>query len=355
MSSLIDRLVRPNVKNLAPYQSARGTVQGGNDLLFMDAAENPWAPFDGSNLNRYPAPQPADLLSSLGSLYGAEPANILITRGSEEAIRLVMQGFCTPGLDKILTCPPTFAMYASEAAVHDVENIRVPRMGECFDALNIDGIMEKIHETPNTKIIFLCNPGNPSSTALPVSQVEELLQRTKDRCLVVVDEAYIEFAGHDSFVRRMKDFPHLVVLRTLSKSYGLAGLRCGCAVADPQVISYLRRIIAPYPLPWPVIEIALKALEPSALARMREKQDILKQEREYLLTALRSCPSIERVYPSQTNFICLSVQDAAVCVQHFKDNGVIIRNRSAAIPGAVNIAIGTAEQNARTIDLFKKF
>jgi histidinol-phosphate aminotransferase len=352
-ASLAERLMRPNVKKLTPYQSARGTVLGSDDLLFMDAAENPWAPFEGSNLNRYPAPQPADLLSALGKLYGVGTDQILATRGSEEAIRLLLQAFCSPGRDKILTCPPTFAMYTSEAAVHDVENVRVPRLGEFHDTIDMEAVMRTIDRTPAIKMIFLCNPGNPSSIVLPAAQIETLLKETRDRCLVAVDEAYIEFADHESFTTKLASHPNLVILRTLSKSYGLAGLRCGCAVASPEIIACLKRIIAPYPLPVPTIEIALCALQPEALMRMQEKQEILKQEREFLKSALQSCTLIRKIYPGKANFLCLVVRDAEACVRYFKDNGVIIRNRSAAIPESVNIAVGMRGQNEKTIALFK--
>ncbi len=352
MDNVIDRLVRPNVKNLAPYQSARGTVQG--DLLFMDAAENPWSPFEGSELNRYPSPQPIELLTAFGNLYGAQAENIAVTRGSEEGIRLLLQTFTTPGKDKILTCPPTFAMYKTEAAVHDVEIVTVPRLGTSHDVLDVDGVVAKIDADAAIKLVFLCNPGNPSSTALPVAQVETLLERLRDKCIVVIDEAYIEFADHPSFVTRLGAYPNLVILRTLSKSYGLAGLRCGCIVASAQVIQYVKRIIAPYPVPRPVIEIALKALEKSALSRMQEKQVVLKHNREYMKSALAAFTCIEKIYPSQTNFLCVVVKDAEKCVQFFRERGISIRNRSAAIPGAVNIAVGTVDQNEKILAIFRE-
>lgn len=354
---LSHRLVRANVKDLVPYQSARGTVGVRQDMVFMDAAENPWSPFDeGSlaHLNRYPAPQPESLIEGLAALYDVMPNEVLVTRGSEEAIRLLMQTFCTPQKDSILTCPPTFAMYDSEARVQDVSNICVPRLGASHDDLDLEKISSTLNQAPDIKLVFLCNPGNPSSAALPSASIESLLELTKDKCFVIVDEAYIEFAAHESFARKLSVYDNLIVLRTLSKSYGLAGLRCGSIIAAPDVIDYVRRVLAPYPLPRPTIEIALKALASDRLVKMQDRQKVLINERAFIIDALKTCDYIIKIYPSQTNFLCVTVGDAAACVQFFYENGIVIRDRSRSIPNSVNIAVGKREQNTKVLELFQK-
>lgn len=359
---LIDRLVRHNVKTLTPYKSARSTVKGSEDLMFMDAAENPFSPFADNDelsgfpdLNRYPEPQPSKVIQKFAALYGVKNENILVSRGSEEGIRLLLQVFCEPRQDSILTCPPTFAMYTTETAIHDVENVKVPRIGTFHDRLDLDKIGQILEERADIKMIFLCNPCNPASTSLAVQDVEALLKMTADRCIVVVDEAYIEFAAHPSFAAKLDQHKNLVVLRTLSKAYGLAALRCGCILAAPEIISYISRITAPYPVPLQTAIIAEKALSSQAVKYMQDKQAYLKEEREYLKSKLPACKAVKKLYPSQANFLCVVVEDSAACVAHFKAHGIVVRDRSAMLPNAVNIAVGTRAQNEKIIAAMETF
>lgn len=360
MPQIIEKLVRDNVKALKAYASARSTMKAGDDIALLDAAENPYSPFDNDdnsvlkNMNRYPEPQPAALLSGLSSLYGVNTQNIISTRGSEEAIRLLIQLFCDPQKDAMITCPPTFGMYPIEAQIHDIENIQIPRLGEFHNELDMEAIKSAAKDPEkHAKIIMICNPGNPASTALPVTQVTELIEALTDDCMIVIDEAYIEFAGHPSFTAMIEDNPHLIVLRTLSKSYGLAGLRCGSILAHEDVIGYLKKIIAAYPVPRSTAEIAVSALQKEQLKYMQDKQTEIISERNRMIQQIKESTPNVSVFPSSSNYLCVEVQDVNKAVQTFLNQNVLIRDRSSAIKNAINIAVGNKEQNDKTIEILK--
>lgn len=358
-ASIIERLVRSNIRTLKPYQSARGTATAAEDLLLLDAAENPYSPFEGEAefpelLNRYPEPQPIALRERLAELYGVEREQIVLTRGSEEGIRLILQVFCTPAKDAILICPPTFGLYPIEAAIHDVRMVKIPRLGEDAALLDSAAIVRAAQDPDSgIKMVFICNPGNPASTSLPVQQIEDLLQDLVETCMVVIDEAYIEFAGHTSFVRLLSKYPNLIVLRTLSKSFGLAGLRCGAIIGSSEITRYLRSLIAAYPVPRSTCSLALAALEPERIKRMQDYQSRIKSERSRLYPLLTECSGVTRVLPSDTNFFCVIVAKPEQAVRTFFEAGILVRDRSAAIPGALSIAIGTPEQNDQVLAVCK--
>jgi histidinol-phosphate aminotransferase len=245
-------------------------------------------------------------------------------------------------------------MYAIEAGIHDTDMIKIPRLGDDFNHLDIEKIVTHAQNSDNhVKMIFICNPGNPSSTSIPPHEVEQIIQSTQENCMVVVDEAYIDFASHASFVELVQQYPNLIILRTVSKGYGLAGLRCGTIIANSETIAFLKRLTAAYPVPQSTEICGVAALSTEGIAYMQDKQRLIKQERSRLLSALSSIPAIQRIFPSDANFLCLQVRDAAQCVIHFANHGIVIRNRSAAIPNTVNIAIGTAEQNDKVINALK--
>jgi histidinol-phosphate aminotransferase len=354
-----DRLVRPNIKNMKPYASARGTAKSMQDFTFLDAGENPYCPFgddeDGvqyiNPINRYSEPQPFSLLEKFARLYGTNSENILISRGSEEAIRLLMQLFCVPQKEALITCPPTFAMYPIEAVIHDVENIEIPRLGEFYDHLDVTAICEQ-GKKPHVKTIFICNPGNPSSTAISNGEIEQVIQELQDDCMIVVDEAYIDFSKDETFVSKIEQYPNLIVMRTLSKSYGAAGLRCGTTIAHPQVINYLRCIMSAYPVPRPVQNIAEAILSEPRVTEMQKKHQIIKDERDRMLAAVSQCSGVKRVFPSQANFLCVEVEDSPACVQLFRQHKIVIRDRGAGIPNTVNIAVGLKEENDHVLTVF---
>lgn len=364
MPSILEKCLRPNVQKLVAYQSARGTAKAADDILLLDAAENPYCPFDGDaewsafqTLNRYPEPQPSGVVGKLATLYHTKPENLLLTRGSEEGIRLLLQAFCVPAKDSILICPPTFAMYPIEAAIHDVALVRVPRLGDDFGHLDKEGMMAAVNGATEShvKIVFICNPGNPASTLIPFAEIEGIIRALQDDCMVVIDEAYIDFADEDSFVSLMDTYPNLIILRTLSKGYGLAGLRLGAIVASAECIGYLKRLTAAYPVPRATQILAEEALSLTRQEKMKIAQDRIKSERDRMISLLRTLPSVKVVFDSQANFLCVVVSDAQKCVEHFAKNGITIRNRSANIPNALNIAIGLPEQNDKVLEAFQSF
>ena len=249
-------LARPEIRALKPYASARALADAAGILL--NANESPWPPAgdEGLALNRYPDPQPAELKQRLADLYGTGTENLLVTRGSDEGIDLLLRVFCRPGTDRVLVCPPCFGMYALSARVQGAEVVEAPLvdLGETFDLA--PDLEEK---SAGCRIIFLCSPNNPTGNVIDAERVAALAEAQAGEGLVVVDEAYVEFAPETSMLRLLERHPNLVLLRTLSKAHGLAGCRLGSVIAHPEIIGLLRRIIAPYPLPTPTVRIALRA------------------------------------------------------------------------------------------------
>ena len=238
-------LLRPEILALSPYSSARKESSGGR--IWLDANENPLTPSTGKPLlNRYPEPQPADLIARLAAYYAVAENNILVTRGSDEGIDLLLRAFCRAGQDAILITPPTYGMYAVSAAIQNARVVAVPLLADKNFALNPEAVLAAI--TPSVKLVFLCSPNNPTGALLARRDVLQLVQELLSKAIVVVDEAYLEFAGTPSLTQELAGNPNLVVLRTLSKAFGLAGIRCGVTIASPTLISVLQKIIAPYPL-----------------------------------------------------------------------------------------------------------
>jgi len=337
-------LARPELLSMAGYSSARMEAGGGRVLL--NANESPWPPRpDGGDLNRYPEPQPAALLERLAWLYGVNPDAVLVGRGSDEAIDLLTRAFCRAGRDQVIVCPPTFGMVAVAAGVQGASLLEVPLRDDQGFAFDFGAVLEAI--SPNTRLVYACNPNNPTGNALPVDSLRELARQLRDRALLLIDEAYIEFASCDSLIADVARHDNLVVLRTLSKAHGLAGARVGVALANPQVIGLLRRIMAPYPLPSPSIEAALTVLSDPALARTRARIDLIVAERERLAGVLAAHPLIRQVLPSSANFLCLRCVDAATLYAHLLGRGIVVRSlvRYPGLADALRLTIGTPEEN----------
>jgi len=367
-TTLADSLVRPNIKQTKAYMSARSLTENSEEFTFLDAAESHVSPFDPDtdlkqtgildNLNSYPDQQPEMLAQKLAQIYKTSAQNILITRGSEEAIRLVMQSFCVPSKDCMITCPPTFALYAVECSIQDIKNIQILRTGKDYKRLDLAAI-EKSLITKAPKIVMICNPGNPSSTQIHQDDIAALVALCRDRALLVIDEAYIEYSDQPSCTPLIGDNDHIIVLRTLSKSYGLAGLRCGSIIASPSVLNYVRRVIAPYPVGRQTYGIALLALSNERLKLMHEHRKYIAAERARIQSALKNAGSentscVQHLFPSAANFMAIKVKDPVKTVSLFKKHGLIIRDRSAAIPNCVNIAITDKATNDKIISLLTK-
>ena len=336
-------LARADIRALKPYASARALADSAGVLL--NANENPWPPAGdtGLGLNRYPDPQPAALKSRLATVFGIDPDQLLITRGSDEGIDLLVRVFCRAGADRVLICPPCFGMYALSARVQNAEVVEVPLVEQDGDWQLDTAAMEG---APACRLYFLCSPNNPTGNLIDAQTVLSLAQRVADHGLVVIDEAYIEFCDRPSLAAQVSRQPNLVVLRTLSKAYALAGCRIGAVIADPAVIDLLRRIIAPYPLPTPSVAAALAALEPAALVHQHSQLDTLDDLKTTLLKQLGEHPDMLTVWPGRANFVLVRVADAAALVRAAYAAGIRLRDQSAqpGLQGCVRITIGSENE-----------
>jgi histidinol-phosphate aminotransferase len=359
-------LVRPDILALTPYSSARKESSGGR--VWLDANENPKTPAAAlpsealslSNsakegwlkLNRYPEPQPTGLVAQLATLYGVTPAHVLVTRGSDEGIDLLLRTFCRAGQDAILITPPTYGMYVVAAGIQGARTVTVPLVRNTNFALDAAAVLAAV--TADVKLVFLCSPNNPTGGLLDRPAVQSLVTALAGRAVVVVDEAYVDFADLPSLAREIPAHPNLVILRTLSKAYGLAGARVGTTLADPAVIAVLQKVIAPYPIPAPVLTAALAALTPAGLAAARTSVTTLVSARRRLATALGQLPAIKRVWPSDANFLLVEVADAARTMAAGRAAGVVWRDRSRDVPNHIRITVGTAEENNATLEVLSR-
>lgn len=354
-------LVRPDILALTAYSSARKESKGGR--VWLDANENPKTPAASLSsvalakegrldLNRYPEPQPADLVARLAALYGVAPAQVLVTRGSDEGIDLLLRTFCRAGQDAILFTPPTYGMYVVAAGIQGARTVTVPLIREKNFALDADAVIKAV--TPGVKLVFLCSPNNPTGGLLDRAAVLAVIKTLAGRAVVVVDEAYVDFANQPSLAAEIPANPNLVVLRTLSKAFGLAGARVGTTIADPAVIAVLQKVIAPYPVPTPVLTAALAALTPAGLAASRDSVSALLAERARLIAALPKLAAVKRVWPSDTNYLLVEVADSARAMAAGRAAGVIWRDRGKDVPNSIRITVGTAEENNATLEVLSR-
>jgi histidinol-phosphate aminotransferase len=345
------QLARPEILALTPYSSARKESSGGR--LWLDANENPETPSAHRPLlNRYPEPQPVGLVSQLAALYGVAPTNLLVTRGSDEGIDLLLRAFCRAGRDAILVTPPTYGMYAVSAAIQGARVVSVPLVREQDFSLDAAAVIRAASADASVKLVFLCSPNNPTGQLLARDAVVRVTRDLAGRAVVVVDEAYIEFSGQPSLVPEMAALPNLVVLRTLSKAHGLAGARVGSTIASSAIISLLQKIIPPYPIPEPVIMAASAALIPAAIDATRSAVLKIIAERERLASTLRQLPSVRRVWPSDANFLLVRVDDVPAIMAKGRATGIIWRDRSKDVSNALRITIGIRSENDATIAAF---
>jgi histidinol-phosphate aminotransferase len=347
-------LARPEIRALKPYASARALADAAGILL--NANESPYPPEGdgGLALNRYPDPQPAGLKARLAELYDAVPERLLITRGSDEGIDLLIRVFCRAGIDRVLICPPCFGMYALSARVQGAEVIEAPLVERDGDWHAPPDLAAR---AAGCRIAFLCSPNNPTGNLLPPEAVESLASAMAGTGLVVIDEAYIEFAPETAMLDLQQRHANLVVLRTLSKAHALAGCRIGTVIADPVIIDLLRRIIAPYPLPTPTVAAALRALTPAALERSRAQLDALSVEKQRLCEALQMTPAVETLWPGAANFVLIRVADGPGLVAAAMGAGIRLRDQSAqpALVDCVRVTIGTPAENDALIEFIKRW
>jgi histidinol-phosphate aminotransferase len=346
-------LIRPEILALTPYSSARKEASGGR--VWLDANENPETPSAGKpHLNRYPDPQPADLVGTLAAYYGAAPTNVLVTRGSDEGIDLLLRAFCRAGQDAILITPPTYGMYSVSAAIQNARVISVPLLPEKNFAVDADAVLAAT--TADVKLVFLCSPNNPTGALLDRAAVLRIAQTLVGRAVLVVDEAYLEFAGTPSLLTDFGRLPNLVVLRTLSKAFGLAGVRCGVTLASPALINVLQKIIAPYPVPTPVLHAALAAISRSGLAAARTSVELLVAERKRIAEVLSKLAIVRHVWPSDANFILFEVTDSTRVMAATRAAGIVLRDRSRdyGLANNVRMTIGTPKENNAALEILTR-
>lgn len=345
MSSIL-ALARPDIVALKAYSHASW------DPAFdrLHANELPWrAETDRSRagLNRYPEPHPHELAERLAQLYGVRTAQLLPGRGSDESIDLLVRGFCRAGVDNVIICPPTFGMYAVAARIQGAIVREVALLADQGFALDADAVLSACDE--QTRIVFLCSPNNPTGNAMQPAAIDKLLRALAGRALVAVDEAYIEFSGDGSLSQALDRYPHLVVLRTLSKAFGLAGARVGSLLAGEEIVSLLAKVIPPYSIPQLTIEAVLATLAAPQLAVQRERVAQIRAERERLRAALTSARGVRKVWPSVANFLLVDFDDAGRVLEAARNARLLIRDMRTVSPAALRISVGTPEQNDRLI------
>ena len=345
MSGVLD-LARPDIRELAPYQHAKWDPS----LERMHANEMPWrAQGDntGAGLNRYPEPQPVALLARMAKLYGVPQSRVLVGRGSDEAIDLLTRAFCRAGVDAVVTTPPTFGYYKVAARIQGAEVIEVP-LGAEDAALDVDAV---IAAGRRARIVFLCSPNNPTGNLLDERAVLRVARELANQAIVCVDEAYLEFCGRPSLAPHIDELPNLVLLRKLSKAYALAGARLGTLIACEDVVGLLRRIIPPYAIPASTVEEVLALTEAPQRAIAAERIRVLLAEREIMRVRLDRNAGIERVYPSDANFLLVRARDPNALLAAGKSVGLLVRDFSSApyLERCLRISVGTPEQNARLL------
>lgn len=350
MSNSIN-LIRDDLRDFSPYSSARKEVAIGR--VWLNANELPWG--DNSNpgkafLNRYPEQQPEILINKMAEYYAVDKEEVLATRGSDEGIDLLIRLFCEAGKDGILLCPPTFGMYEVCAKLQGAQVIKVPLSNRDF-ALDSDAIMSVWN--PKVKLIFLCSPNNPTGNLICTDKIIYLCEKLAGKSIVVIDEAYIEFAQAQSLSKFINKFDNLVVLRTLSKAFGLAAARVGILLANKAILSWLKKILPPYPLSELSIQEALKAFQESGKTGI--KVELIIEERDRLLSKLRKLKITEYVWPSSANFIFIKFKRPIelVCIKQ----GIVLRNMETktGIENCMRITIGTPGENLELINLLRLY
>jgi histidinol-phosphate aminotransferase len=344
----LQNLLRKNIKELIPYSSARDEFKG-EASVYLDANENSYGSPLNESFNRYPDPLQFKVKKRLSEIKGVPPQNIFLGNGSDEAIDILFRAFCNPGSDNVITVPPTYGMYEVSANINDVEVCKI-KLKTDFQ-LNMEGIAEAIDE--HTKIIFICSPNNPTGNSINRDDIETILANFNG--LVVIDEAYINYSRQKTFIQELTEYSNLVVLQTLSKAWGLAGLRVGMAFASEEIIEIFNKVKPPYN-----INEASQALALQALQNVEQVNSWIKEtvaEREKLKSELNTLESVLTIYPSDANFILVKTIKPNEIYQFMVNRGIIVRDRSKVelCEGCLRITIGTPNENEILIEAFKNF
>ena len=340
----LNKLLRKNILGMNPYSSARDEYKDiQNDMVFLDANENP---FD-SDLNRYPDPQQTDLKTLISKQNNVAANQILLGNGSDEVLDLIFRAFCEPNQDSIVTLPPTYGMYDVLANLNAVENLQVPLSSDF--QLEVDAILATIKA--QTKLLFICSPNNPSGNTVDRIAIERLLNGFQG--LVVIDEAYIDFTEESSWIQSLNAYPNLIVTQTLSKAYGLAGIRLGICYASEEIIAVLNKIKPPYNINTLTQDAALKALQNKDI--VSDQITTVLKERSRLIKAFKTYDFIKKIHPSEANFILIKVDDANKRYDELIKKGIVVRNRSSQLncENCLRITVGTPSENAQLLTLLK--
>lgn len=352
----LNKIVRENIKNLVPYSSARDEYKGKCGI-FLDANENSFGSplgidIEGQelSLNRYPDPLQLDVKEKINKIKGLPIENIFLGNGSDEAIDILFRAFCNPGKDNAITCPPTYGMYEVSANINDVEVNKVPLIEETFQ-LDTDAILKSINEY--TKLIFICSPNNPTGTAVALADVKKILENFNG--LVVIDEAYINFASYPSFIPELLNYPNLIILQTLSKAWGMAGLRVGMAFASEAIIDIFNRVKPPYNINVVSQKMVLGALD--NIAQVNDWTKAIVYERKVLVQEIKKLPFVLKIYPSDTNFILVKTTTAKEIYNYLIKNEIVIRDRSNVelCDGCLRITVGTKQENESILKVLSEY
>jgi len=351
MTSLAERLARPEILALEPFDiAAQANSAFGPDAIKLDANENPYPPLvEGplaASVNRYPEPQPAKLKSALAALYGVETDNVVITRGADDAIDMLIRAFCRPQEDAVAICTPSFSAYAHFVRLQGARLVQIPLTAEFdFDA---DAFIAEVQGEASLKLAFICTPNNPTGNELEPA----LILRVADafpETIIVADEAYLDFSATPSLAAEAARRPNLVVLKTLSKAYGLAGARVGCAIGEPEMMAMAARALPPYPMPSPSVDAAITALSPSRRAVHAERVARIKADRDRLAALLAQSPIVRKVRNGGGNFLFLEVEDPEGLSRKLRSLGIRVRFRPNAAPGGLRLTIGTEAENSAAL------
>ncbi|NNN68948.1 histidinol-phosphate transaminase [Vibrio sp. 3-2(1)] len=344
----MEKLARKQIQALKPYLSARRI--GGSGDVWLNANESPFNneyKTDFVRLNRYSDCQPKAMIDAYAAYAKVQPEQVLTSRGADEGIELLIRAFCEPNQDAILYCPPTYGMYAISAETFGVERKVVPLTADW--QLDLSAIRANLD---SVKLIFICSPNNPTGNLVKRQDIIALLEMTKDRAIVVMDEAYIDFCPEASTVDLLAQYPNLAILRTLSKAFALAGLRCGFTLANKELIDVLQKVIAPYPVPIPIADIAVQALSEAGLARTKFQVLDLNANRAYLQAGLYMMPNLT-VFEGWGNYLLVKFPDGDALFKAAWDHGIILRN--SPIENCVRISIGNREECEKTLAFIRNY
>ncbi len=346
----VARLARPEIRRLKPYKAAAQVT----DTVRLNANEAPWtnsADAFRRPLNRYPEIRPAKLQGALAERFGCDTERLLVTRGTSEAIDLLIRAFCRSGVDNIVTVEPSFSMYRHYAEIQDAEVRTVIASRDDDFRVDVDSVLAACDA--NSRLVFVCSPNNPTGTLVPRTTIVDLLDRRGNESVVVVDEAYIEFSDTASATELLDDYPNLVILRTLSKALAFAGLRCGAVMGPVEVIAMLNAIQAPYALATPVVECVEDALQAERLDEAEQAVSVVIAERQRLVEALNELGLVEKIWPSSANFFLVQVTDPAAVLGACEHRQILLRYFGGELADCIRISVGTPAENDRLVEILR--